>query len=204
MDIEKLKQRDYYLLIDKSGSMEERDCNGKSRWESCQESTIAIANKVNEFDPDGITIIPFAATFKTYENTTPSLVKNIFRENSPMGGTVLAPPMKSVFSEYLKQKKSNATKANGSLMIVVTDGCPQDEEDVAHAIIDFTKKLDNREEFGISFIQVGKDSHAASYLKRLDSHLESEGSKLDIVNTKTMDELESVGLTEALIAALTE
>lgn len=199
-----LKDRDYYLLIDKSGSMEERDCNGRTRWETCQESTIAIANKVNEYDSDGITVIPFAATFKAYDNTTPATVKNVFAEASPMGGTVLAPPLKHVFAEYLKQKKAGTTKPNGALLLVVTDGCPQDEEDVAYSIIEFTKKLESREEFGISFIQVGKDGHAASYLKRLDTHLSAEGSKFDIVNTKTMDELETVGLTEALVAALTE
>jgi Mg-chelatase subunit ChlD len=205
MDMEKLKNRDYVLIIDKSGSMEERDCpGGKSRWESLQESTMAIAVRCNEYDPDGITVIPFAGSFKVYDNTTPAKVKELFLENSPMGGTDLTPPLEWAFENYLKLKVKNQQKANGMLCIVITDGCPQDEDMVAKSIVRFTKKLDNREEFGISLIQVGKDEHARSYLKRLDTHLEDEGSKLDIVNTKTMDELETVGLTEALIAALTD
>lgn len=202
--LDKLKNRDYYLLIDKSGSMGDIDCNGKSRWEACQESTQAIANKINEYDPDGITVIPFASTFKTYENTTPSKVKDIFVENSPMGGTHLAPPLKSVFAEYLHAKSAGKTKVNGALCLVVTDGLPQDAGEVAKEICQFTKRLDTREEFGISFLQVGKDIGASRYLKQLDDDLESQGAKLDIVNTKTFEELENIGLTEALIAALTE
>jgi len=58
--IERLKNRDYYVVIDKSGSMEESDTpSGQTRWEYCQESTQAIARKLNEFDPDGITVVTF-------------------------------------------------------------------------------------------------------------------------------------------------
>lgn len=201
---DKVKNRDYYVLIDKSGSMEERDCNGKSRWEALQESTLAIARKCNEYDPDGITVVPFAGSFKRYENTTPDKVKDVFQENSPMGGTQLAAPLQSIFETHLEQKVNGTLKKNGSMVLVVTDGLPQDENEVAQAIVSFTKKIPSRDEFGLSFIQIGRDQHAHEYLKRLDSHLQSEGARLDIVNTKTMDEVETQGLTEALIAAITE
>lgn len=202
---DKVKERDYYVLIDKSGSMEERDCAGnKTRWEALQESTLAIARKCNEYDPDGITIVPFAGSFKRYENTTPDKVKDVFTENSPMGGTELAAPLQSIFDTHLEQKVNGTLKKNGSMVIVVTDGLPNDENEVAKAIVNFTKKIPSRDEFGLSFIQVGTDRHAHDYLERLDSHLASEGAKLDIVNTKTMSEVEKVGLTEALIAAITE
>jgi hypothetical protein len=55
-----LEQRDYTLIIDKSGSMSMKDqLGGKSRWHIMQESTLALANKCEEFDPDGITIYYF-------------------------------------------------------------------------------------------------------------------------------------------------
>lgn len=206
LNIEQLKNRDYVLVIDKSGSMEERDAaGGKSRWEACQESTMAIASKTAEYDPDGITIIPFATTFKTYESTTPSKVKDIFAENSPMGGTVLAPVLESVFSSYLTRKKAGQAKANGEILLVVTDGCPSDEEAVAKSIVKFGNQLENGDaEYGISFLQIGRDAHASQFLKRLDDDLTKQGAKYDIVDTKTMDELETIGLTEALVAALTD
>lgn len=203
---EALKNRDFVLVLDKSGSMGDRDCpGGKSRWESAQESTEAIANKVSTYDPDGITVIPFAGTFKAYENTTPAKVKDIFTENEPMGGTILGPVLKSVFSNYLSRKKAGTVKANGEILVVVTDGAPQDEAEVAKEIVSFTKSLENGDgEYGIQFIQVGKDGGAAQFLRRLDDDLVKQGAKFDIVDTKTMDELENVGLTEALLASLND
>ena len=56
-------QRDYVLLIDKSGSMATTDCNGKSRWEAMQESTLAFASKAATLDPDGIDVVFFNNAF---------------------------------------------------------------------------------------------------------------------------------------------
>lgn len=203
-NLEKLKNRDFVLVLDKSGSMEESDTpTGQSRWDYAKESAVAIARKICEFDPDGITFIPFAGSFKVYENTTEAALKQVFAEHSPMGGTVLAPVLKSVFDSYKERKKSGKTKANGEMLLVVTDGQPQDASEVAKTIVQFGNSLDNADsEYGISFIQVGKAADATAFLKKLDDDLTSQGAKHDIVDTKTMDEVESLGLTETLIAAL--
>lgn len=204
--MEQLKNRDYYIVLDKSGSMEEKDTpSGQSRWKYAEESVIAIANKLSEFDPDGITVVPFAGTFKPYENVTPNVVSQIFKEHSPMGSTVLAGPLEWCFNDYLTKKKKGQAKANGAIVVVLTDGQPQDEQAVARSIVQFSKKLDNGDgEFGISFLQVGKDTEAKHYLQRLDDGLEKEGAKFDIVDTKTMEELENIGLLEAVMASLTD
>lgn len=201
-----LENRDYVLVLDKSGSMGETDCpNGQSRWDSAKESTLAIAKKIATLDPDGITVIPFSGTFKVYENTTPDKVSQIFQENEPMGGTTLAPVLKSIFTSYLARKKAGTTKTNGEILLVVTDGQPTDEKEVAKEIVAFGNKLDNADtEYGISFLQVGRDPAAARFLKSLDDDLVKQGAKHDIVDTKTMEELETIGLTEALMAALND
>ena len=200
----KLENRDYVLVIDKSGSMSDTDTpTGQSRWNYAKESAFAIAKKCQTLDPDGITLIAFNSSFKTYENTTDGKIKDIFSENDPMGGTTLAPVLKSVFDNYLSQKKAGTSKANGVLMMVITDGQPQDENEVAKNIVSFTKQLESGDdEFGISFIQVGKDPSATKFLKKLDDDLTAQGAKFDIVDTKTMDEVATIGLTETLMAAL--
>lgn len=206
MNIEQLKNRDYYLVIDKSGSMEEMDTpTGQSRWKYLQESVVAISKKLNEFDPDGITVVPFATTYKAHANVTPATVTNLFAEHSPMGSTILAPALQWVFDDYNAAKKAGKTKANGAIALIVTDGQPQDEAQVAKTIVNFTKTLENGDsEFGMSFLQIGKDAAASAFLKRLDDSLTSEGAKFDIVDTKTMEELETIGLIEALTSALTD
>lgn len=197
-----LKDRDYTLLIDKSGSMGEHDAPKGSRWDYCQEATLGLANKINTLDPDGITVIAFSSKFQRYENVTPAKVKQVFTENEPNGGTDMAGALKAALENYFDRKKAGTTKANGEMFLVVTDGVPDDEEAVAKVIVNATKKIDRDEEIGISFIQVGKDSHASAYLKRLDDHLTKEGAKYDIVNTLTIEEMGDKSLTDVLIAAL--
>ena len=48
-----LENRDYTLIIDKSGSMSTKDrVGGPTRWQIMQESALALANKCEELDPD--------------------------------------------------------------------------------------------------------------------------------------------------------
>jgi hypothetical protein len=206
LNAEKLKNRDYVLVIDKSASMEETDTKaGVSRWEEAKETTIALARKMSEFDPDGITVYTFGSSFKKYENVTEAKVKDIFMENSPGGSTILAPVLQDIFADYKKRKAAGSTKANGEVLMVVTDGAPQDGSEAQKAIINFGNNLSNADdEYGIGFFQIGKDPQATKYLKNLDDGLVPAGAKYDIVDTKTVEEIENIGITEALLQALSD
>lgn len=197
-----LKDRDYTLIIDKSGSMGEHDTPKGSRWDYAKEATMGLANKINQLDPDGITVIPFSSSFTRYDNVTPAKVSQVFAENEPNGGTNLAGVLKAAFDDYFTRKSSGKAKTNGEMFLVITDGEPDSQEDVARVIVAATKKIDRDEELGVSFIQVGADRKATEFLKRLDDHLTKEGAKFDIVNTITIDEMGNKSLTDVLIAAL--
>lgn len=199
----RLANRDYTLILDKSGSMATSDCaNGKSRWDAAKESALAMAEACNKLDPDGITVVPFSGSFTVYENVGPQQVYEIFEKETPMGGTMLAPVLKARFDHYNRMKAAGEAKPNGEILLVVTDGQPEDESQVAKEIVKFTKTLDHDDEYGIEFIQIGRDQHATAFLNRLDDHLQQEGAKFDIVNAKTLDEVEKVGLTQTLIDSL--
>lgn len=200
----KLENRDYVLVLDKSGSMSERDTkSGQSRWAEAQETTLSLARKLETLDPDGITVIPFASSFKRYENVNGDKVKDVFKENEPSGGTTLAPVLANVFADYLSRKAKGETKANGEILVVVTDGQPSDETAVSSEIVRFTKQLSNGDdEYGILFLQVGKDPQASKFLRRLDDDLVKLGAAHDIVDCKTMEDLDGMTLTEALVNAL--
>lgn len=201
----KLENRDYYVVVDKSGSMGDTDTpTGQSRWKYAEESAIAVARAVEQYDPDGITVVVFNGSFKVYDNTTAAKVKDVFAEHSPMGGTQLAAPLNAVFDHYLQAQKDGKGKENGALCIVITDGQPSDGKEAAKAISAFTQKLDSREQFGIALLQVGRDAEATRFLKSLDDDLVTAGAKFDIVDTKTIDEVEQIGLTETLMAALND
>lgn len=200
-----LENRDYTLIIDKSGSMATPDQKGgRSRWLAAQESTLALANKCEQFDPDGITIYLFSGRFKRYENVTTSKVSQIFQENDPSGTTDLAGVLKHATDDYFQRKAANKTKANGETILVVTDGEPDDRKAVMKVIIEASRRMDRDEELAISFIQVGTDAQATRFLKLLDDELQGAGAKFDICDTVTMDDMEDMSLSEVLLNAITD
>ena len=200
-----LENRDYTLIIDKSGSMATPDQKGgRSRWVAAQESTLAVASKCEQFDPDGITIYLFSGRFKRYENVTASKVTQIFRENDPSGSTDLAAVLKHATDNYFQRKAAGQTKPNGETILVVTDGEPDDRKAVMKVIIEASRRMDRDEELAISFIQVGTDSQATKFLKILDDELQGAGAKFDICDTITIDDMEDYSLSEVLLNAIND
>ncbi|MBD1936090.1 VWA domain-containing protein [Microcoleus sp. FACHB-68] len=198
-----LENRDYTLIIDKSGSMSTKDQQGgKSRWVAMQESALALASKCEEFDPDGLTVYLFSGRFKRYDNVTSNRVSQIFQENEPSGRTDLAGVLVDALNSYFQRKAARQTKANGETILVVTDGEPDDRKAVMKVIIEASRRLDRDEELAISFVQVGTDATATQFLKALDDDLQGAGAKFDIVDTITMDDMEDLTLTEVLLNAI--
>ena len=175
---------------------------GRTRWVAAHESTLALATKCEQLDPDGITIYLFAGRFKRFDNVTASKVTQIFQENDPSGSTDLAAVLKHATDDYFQRKAAGQTKANGEIILVITDGEPDDRKAVMKVIIEASRKMDRDEELGISFIQVGTDPQATRFLKVLDDELESAGAKFDICDTVTMDDMEDLSLTDVLMNAI--
>ena len=138
-----LQNRDYTLIIDKSGSMATPDQKGgRSRWVAAHESTFALAKKCEEFDPDGITVYVFSGRFQRYENVTSNKVSQIFIENEPNGTTALATVLQDATDNYFQRKQVHQTKPNGETILVITDGEPDDRKAVMKVIIETSRKMD--------------------------------------------------------------
>lgn len=200
-----VQDRDYTLIIDKSGSMSTSDRAGeKTRWEAAQESTLALAKQCEEIDPDGITVYLFSGRFRRYDNVTSDKVTQIYEENEPMGKTDLASVLQDALDNYFQRKAAGQAKPNGETVLIITDGEPDDPKAVMRQIIEASRKIDRDEELAISLIQVGNDQGATEFLKALDDRLESAGAKFDIVDTVTIDDMEGMSLTEVLLNAITD
>ncbi|PIG94273.1 VWA domain-containing protein [Gloeocapsopsis sp. IPPAS B-1203] len=198
-----MQDRDYTLIVDKSGSMSTPDqTGGKSRWEIAQESTLALARKCEQLDPDGITVYVFSGRFKRYDDVTSSKVAQVFQENDPVGTTNLAIVLQDAIKNYFQRKAAGKTKPQGETILVVTDGEPDDRRAVFEVIINATQQMERDEELAISFIQVGSDPQAKKFLKAIDDQLQGVGAKFDICDTVTLDDLEEMSLSEVLLNAI--
>jgi hypothetical protein len=200
-----MSDRDYTLIIDKSGSMSTPDqAGGRSRWEIAQESTLALARKCEQYDPDGITVYLFAGKFKRYDDVTSAKVTQIFQENDPAGTTNLAAVLQDATNSYFQRKSAGKSKPNGETILVITDGEPDDRKAVFEVIISATRQMERDEELGISMIQVGSDAQATKFLKALDDQLQGVGAKFDICDAITLDDMEDMSLADILMNAITD
>lgn len=192
-----LSNLDLEFLLDKSGSMNTKDCpGGKSRWDYGQETVFALAQLAEKHDPDGITVVAFANTFKTYEGVTSAKVSQVFQENQPMGSTETALALKSRLDAYFTRKAAGGTKP--TCIVVFTDGAPNDQNAVADAIVAATKQMERDEELAISFVQVGQDQEASKFLAFLDDGLTARGAKFDIVDTVKIAEVENFTIEQLI------
>jgi uncharacterized protein with von Willebrand factor type A (vWA) domain len=199
-----LDKRDYTLIIDKSGSMSTTDAGtNKSRWEIIKESTLALARKCDQIDPDGITVYLFSGKFKRYDNVSAVKVEQIFQENEPMGGTNLTAVLQDALNSFFQRKKAGEIKT-GETILIITDGEPDDRRSVFEVIIEATKRMTTDEELALSFIQVGRDRNATDFLKALDDKLQGIGAAFDIVDTITVSDMEDMTISEVLLSAISD
>jgi len=200
----KLKSKNVTVIIDRSSSMSMKDGGAVTRWDSAKESVFGVCAEAEKFDEDGLDVYLFASENKRIPNVTAEQVYGIFDapENSPNGTTALGEVLEVAFSNYFERKKTGDAK-EGEIFLVITDGAPNDRKKVSRAIVEATKQVDHAEEIGLSFIQVGNDAGATSFLQWLDDDLVAkEGAKYDIVDTIKMADMANKPLKEVLINAL--
>jgi uncharacterized protein with von Willebrand factor type A (vWA) domain len=189
-----LKNLDIEFLVDKSGSMSTRDCpGGKSRWDYGQETTLALASLAEKHDPDGITVVPFATQYKVHEGVTSAKVTQVFQEHYPMGGTNTAGVLKARLDAHFARGGAKPT-----LILVLTDGAPDDQNSVADVIVAATKRMSRDEELAINFIQIGQDAEASKFLAFLDDNLVARGAKFDIVDTVKIADVENFSIEQLI------
>ena len=189
-------QREYTIIVDKSGSMDwpSRGDLGQrllgffgarsSRWDEARKALSHIAPNVTASDPDGVTVYFFSNNFTMADNVrTTEDVTRLFRKETPCGGTDLTKVLRAAFKRHINQGGKEET------MLVITDGRPNDQATVKSAIIEMANKIQRDEELSITFIQVGDDKGATAFLDELDDGLEGSGAKFDIVDTVTTAEM---------------
>jgi hypothetical protein len=115
----------------------------------------------------------------------------------------LAEPLKGAFSDYF-QLKTKAAGKKGAIIVVVLDEKPENTAAVAEIIVSAANKIDKNQEIGVSFIQIGDDLKTREFLTGLDTNLQPQGTKFDIVNTKFWHEIKRSSVVQFLIGAIND
>lgn len=187
----KFSEYDIVVMIDKSGSMATADVGGNTRWKSMQETMGAVTRLAGQVDDDGLDVVLFGGLPVVVQSgVTAEKVDDLFASYSPSGST----PLTEALAEAFKLAGKSAKK---DIIICFTDGEPNDKNSVASSIVAQSKLQEQDDDLTILFIQVGKDAGATKYLQQLDDNL--TGAKFDIVDVKTVAEVDSYASIEELL-----
>ena len=189
-----LSEFDFIIVADTSGSMAEKVKAGSSvtRWEAMQESIRTLIRDLSKIDSDGIGMVQLGGNCQSWDNVSEDAALNIFKDLSPRGGTPLAEALQAAFKLAGKSAKKD-------FIVVYTDGVPDDMDAVKKAIINQANYQDHDDSLTILFVQVGDDTSASKFLRDLDDNL--KGAKFDIVDAKTVAEVDAFASTAELIVA---
>jgi len=190
----KLSEYDFVVVADTSGSMAEPVKAGSTitRWVAMQESLRTLIRDVSKIDEDGIGLVQLGGSCQSWDNVTEANALNIFKDLSPRGGTPLAEALTAAFKLAGKSAKKD-------MIVVYTDGVPNDPEAVKKVIVAQANMQASDDALTILIVQVGDDAEATKFLKGLDDNL--KGAKFDIVDAKTVEEADAFASTAELIVA---
>ncbi|EIW76378.1 hypothetical protein CONPUDRAFT_130975 [Coniophora puteana RWD-64-598 SS2] len=161
------------------------------RWSQAREAIAELAAIASEYDANGIDIHFLNSDHQGKGLKSAKKVRDVFNKVSPKYSTPLGPVVREVLAAYKdqlvdgKKRKKTIKPVN---YLVITDGRPDDEQDLEDAIVKFAHWLDREEypptQVGIQFVQVGNDSEASEYLQKLDNNLSPKKGIRDIVDTE--------------------
>lgn len=197
----KLSEFDVTVVLDTSGSMSDpqksSNPTGPTRWGYMQEVMKSLVGEVMKVDDDGIDLITFGgAKIVTHNGVDMSKLNNIMASTSPGGSTPLAEALMAAV-------KCAGKSAKKDLIIVFTDGEPNDRDTAATVIKNQANSQAADSDLTFLFVQVGDNAGATAYLEHLDSGI--KGAKFDIVDVKTINDVEKFAtMQELLINAIVD
>jgi hypothetical protein len=214
-----LSSHDVIILVDKSGSMGDRDCpapttglrffarNGEpdadvSRWDWCESELVDMSRMAGNALRQGIRVVLFDNHYSVYDRVRVGEIPRIFQAHHPAGNTNAALALKSQLDSYFANRVPGRSRP--VVVAVITDGLPSNARALKKAIIDATRTMNSPDEVAITFLQVGKDRKGVNLVHELDDDLVRQGAIYDIVDSKDFGELMQIGLGRALADAITE
>jgi uncharacterized protein YegL len=198
-----LAEHQVVIMIDRSGSMNTRDCpQGFSRWEWCRQQTTELSKESEDYLPEGLTLVVFSTDFEVYQHAHVKEIAEVFQNFSPEGSTNTGSALWDRLRAYLNEKAKNPKLTKPLLIAVITDGEPTDGRTTADAIINATSKMTNPADISITFLQVGNGAAGSALLDELADKLVDEGARYDIAQHETFARLLRTGLRTALVSAI--
>ena len=170
-----LRRYDTKFLVDDSDSM-----GSGTRWTTTKKVLAKIAEIAVKYDGDGVDIRFFNSHFQKEERTnlkTTKEVMDLFKTVELQGPTMTEALLDEELGNYMERYKEDR-EIKGLNLIVLTDGEPDDDQEVDRVVINYANELKAKRapklQVGIQFVQIGGDEKATKFLKWLDDDLQKD------------------------------
>jgi hypothetical protein len=196
-----LGDRDYTLILDNSQVMIPNSDN-HNLWSIIENATLAIANKCEEYDFDGLSLYLYGEKFSKFEHIKAHQIAHIFDTNQPSGKANLAIVLEEALNNYFQRRTLGYGKSNGETFIVILGSFPESPQEVEKVIINAANQISQDEQLAILFIQIGFNQQLTELLTKWDHDLIKLGAKFDICDFILLEEVKPDILAELLLKAI--
>lgn len=185
--------------VDRSGSMDTRDCEGNTRYNFLREKLVAFVGAAVESAANNqVTALFFNDHATEYVFKSEADAEAAFKKVGTGGSTGTHVVLEAAFALWHK------TPTIPAMFFLVTDGHPDSTDKVDKEIVSITKRITNPEDFRIMVLTVGKRTDELErWLEHLDSDLGDLGAKYDIVGQNNLQEVDFREAAAELIASTT-
>lgn len=198
-DLAVISKYNVLLLIDQSGSMATDDCDGKSRWQWCEDEARNFCATTAGALPNGIDLTLFSHHYRDLGAVHAQDLHRVFSNHHPHGGTMLQAPMNHILERIAFCYRNGDPKP--AIVAVITDGEPVDMDAVEEMLVATTRRFP-QELVKIVFLKVGQGARGDEFIGELDRNLYAHGAAYDIVDYRDFNYLRVHGLLRTLCDAV--
>lgn len=185
------------VAVDRSGSMDTRDCDGSTRYAYLQEKLVTFVEGAVPSTIDGkVTALFFSNSTHAEVLGSAADAEKAFKKYPTGGATATHSVIETAFKIWQSSPKIPV------MLFLATDGYPDNPGAVEKEIVSVTQRIANPEDFRIMILTVGQPTDAlAEWLEKLDSGL--TGAKYDIVGQNSLNAVDFQEAAAELIASTT-
>lgn len=202
-DLGMLRSHDVVIMQDRSSSMGEKEYfpQGKfSRWKWCLFQASDFARQTSKIRNWNFDVVLFSGEYDVFRSVKLPEIPQIYDRTGIYVGTRLARPLSEQLSQFFQRRA--AGRAKPLMIAVVTDGKPQDDEDLCDVIINATHHIASPNDLHITFLQIGTDDEGERKLNKLDYKLVRKGAKYDIVSVMPYSMVTQLGLARSIVQTM--
>lgn len=192
-----VKGHNVIVGVDRSGSMDTRDCDGTTRYQFLHEKlSTFVGAAVESAAGNQVTALFFSNGVHEFVLKSEADTEAAFKKSPTGGGTQTDKVLEAAF------KLAQKTPGIPAMFFLVTDGYPDSEKLVDKEIVSITQRIKAPEDFRIMILTVGqRTDELEAWLEHLDSDL--DGALFDIVGLNNLQEVDFQEAAAELIASTT-